>query len=970
MLDLMARLPFTRAILPLMFGAMYCVALVGCGSDSSNGSSAATATPSPTAVATPSDLRLFGTVTDAQLKPLGGVSVTASDAVLHRSVSVFTAVDGSFHFPSMPPAAYQLRAKRIGYVDGTLDLTEQHGPATATFTLATMADITDQLPASYFLSRIPWPSKHVQGDFVRTCANCHQIGNFEFRESRTAAEWETLVNKMIGYGAVAFFDETRQLLLPTLISTFANNPTFSHFATPPPPRGDAVRAVIYEWEIDPDKKPDCHDLELGEDGTVYTVGGVFSLNPKTMERHNYPIEAGGHSIERAPDGNMWITAPGPEQLIKFDVHTKEFTFYNQPTIDGLTGAYPHTLRFDAQGRIWYTLTKSNDVCRFDPATAAFTYYPLPPADPAISGVPIAVAYGCDVAPDQTIWWSQLFGFRIGSVNPTTGEVKSWRPPFDGPRRLGVGPDNIVWVPGYGTSQLGRFDPRTETWKVYDIPSQPKGFDLPYNITVNRTTGDVWITGSNSDSLIRFRPSTEEFTVFDLPTPVNFMREIEFDAEGGVWTCTSDATQMDPEPGSGRIIKLELREREGSCGDGVVQLGEDCDDGNTTSCDGCSADCRAETGCGDGVRCGNEACDDGNTDNCDGCSATCTVEVGQQCGDGSVNTSCGEECDPPGATCTSECKRIPMCGDGIKDAGEDCDDGDTVSCDGCTADCRMETGCGDGVRCGNEACDDGNQTACDGCSPACEVETGTVCGDGIVNSACGEACDPPGPECSFTCQRTSEALGTRHFSFGGSFYSSALGPHIPLGKLVGAIDLVAGTPNADGVAPITVSGPVYYSAGILGGQFGVLCVRIDSCTGFVDCDGGTKVDVDVTQDSMGPGRSGAPVEITTGLGADGGPGAVELRCQQAINQLPPGAGSDCMHASYPPVQEVVYTTGTTTAGFTNGAPKIGTGMMTQQGQNFECAAWTTENGPGKLAGGFLFEEVEQAGDAANANVLDD
>jgi cysteine-rich repeat protein len=968
----MARLSFKRAILTLTFCAMCCVALAGCGSDSSSGGSAGTPTPSPTptAVATPSALQLFGVVTDAQLKPLGGVSVTASDAVLHRSVSVFTAVDGSFRFPSLPPAAYQLRAKRIGYMDGTLDLAEQHGPATATLTLATMVGITDQLPASYFLSLIPWPSKHVQGDFVRTCANCHQIGNFEFREPRTAAEWDTLVNKMIGYGAVPFFDETRQLLLPTLTSTFANNPTFPQFVPPPPPRGDAVRAVIYEWEIDPDKKPDCHDLELGDDGTVYTVGGVFSLNPKTMERHNYPIQAGGHSIERAPDGNMWITAPGPEQLIKFDVHTKEFTYYDQPTIDGHTGAYPHTLRFDAQGRIWYTLTKSNDVCRFDPPTAQFTYYPLPPADAAISGVPIAVAYGCDIAPDQTVWWSQLFGFRIGSVNPTTGEVKSWRPPFDGPRRLGVGPDNIVWVPGYGTSQLGRFDPRTETWKVYDIPTQPKGFDLPYNITVNRTTGDVWITGSNSDSLIRFRPSTEEFTVFALPTPINFMREIEFDEEGGVWTCTSNATQMDPEPGSGRIIKLELLEREGSCGDGVVQLGEDCDDGNATSCDGCSADCRAETGCGDGVRCGNEACDDGNADNCDGCSAACTVETGEQCGDGSVNATCGEECDPPGAACTSECKRIPMCGDGIQDAGEECDDGNTVSCDGCTADCRIETGCGDGVRCGNEACDDGNQTACDGCSPTCDAEQGTVCGDGMVNSACGEECDPPGPECSFTCQRTSEALGTRHFSFGGSFYSSALGPHTPLGKLVGAIDLVAGTPDADGVAPITVSGPVYYSAGILGGQFGVLCVRIDSCTGFVDCDGGTNVDVDVTQDSMGPGRGGAPVEITTGLGADGGPGAVELRCQQAINQLPPGAGSDCTHASYPPVEEVVYTTGTTTAGFTNGAPKIGTGMMTQQGQDFECAAWMTENGPGKLAGGFLFEEVEQAGDAANANVLDD
>jgi cysteine-rich repeat protein len=32
----------------------------------------------------------------------------------------------------------------------------------------------------------------------------------------------------------------------------------------------------------------------------------------------------------------------------------------------------------------------------------------------------------------------------------------------------------------------------------------------------------------------------------------------------------------------------------ACGDGVVDAGEECDDGNTTSDDGCSSDCRVET----------------------------------------------------------------------------------------------------------------------------------------------------------------------------------------------------------------------------------------------------------------------------------------------------------------------------------------------------------------------------------------
>jgi hypothetical protein len=51
-------------------------------------------------------------------------------------------------------------------------------------------------------------------------------------------------------------------------------------------------------------------------------------------------------------------------------------------------------------------------------------------------------------------------------------------------------------------------------------------------------------------------------------------------------------------------------------------------------------------------------------------------------------------------------------------------------------------------------------------------------------------------------------------------------------------------------------------------------------------------------------------------------------------------------------------------------RIGTGEIVVAGENFVCAEWATENGPGKLATGFLVEEDPDAGDIANANVLDD
>ncbi len=76
-----------------------------------------------------------------------------------------------------------------------------------------------------------------------------------------------------------------------------------------------------------------------------------------------------------------------------------------------------------------------------------------------------------------------------------------------------------------------------------------------------------------------------------------------------------------------------------CGDGVPELPEMCDDGNTIDGDGCTATCQVENGfvcwetpsicrasCGDGVVASVEGCDDGNIAQADGCSA-CTVEYG-------------------------------------------------------------------------------------------------------------------------------------------------------------------------------------------------------------------------------------------------------------------------------------------------------------------------------------------------------
>jgi len=374
-------------------------------------------------------------------------------------------------------------------------------------------------------------------------------------------------------------------------------------------------------------------------------------------------------------------------------------------------------------------------------------------------------------------------------------------------------------------------------------------------------------------------------------------------------------------------------------------------------------------------CGAEACDDGNADDCDGCSAACSLEVGLLCGDSTVNALCGEECDPPEAgVCTPECTNPSICGNGIPEDDEECDDGNADDCDSCSNRCTLITGCGDGSVCGGEACDDGNTTDCDGCLSNCQIETGHICGDGIIKTACGEQCDPPrdsAPVCSYLCETgPADPLGTRHISFGGPVHSSALGTGIALGTLEGEFDLSGGAPGADGITPLSVTQPFIYRAAILGGTFGYMCFNISSCSGSIDCNGGTAVGVEVEQDSAGPGQQGNAVVTTTGLGGDGGSGAVLLSCQQAFFQIPGGQGDDCTAQTYPPETAVVYTTGQTEGHFLNAHVQIGTGQISISGENFVCRDWTSEDGPGQLAHSFLLEDDPQAGDTANVSVIDD
>jgi cysteine-rich repeat protein len=137
-------------------------------------------------------------------------------------------------------------------------------------------------------------------------------------------------------------------------------------------------------------------------------------------------------------------------------------------------------------------------------------------------------------------------------------------------------------------------------------------------------------------------------------------------------------------------ELEVALRQPTCGNGRIDAGEVCDDGNTTAGDYCSPACNRVTGsCGDRLVQSGESCDDGDTsDDGNGCSAACVLTA--ECGNGVVEAYL-EDCDDgntsSGDLCAGDCSSVtPGCGDAYLDPGETCDDGNRLWGDYCGDDC--------------------------------------------------------------------------------------------------------------------------------------------------------------------------------------------------------------------------------------------------------------------------------------------
>ena len=413
-------------------------------------------------------------------------------------------------------------------------------PAAAQTTLAPAARDLSTATASQLLQLLP--DGEEKRRFILDCTGCH---TFDARiaapgaRARTRAQWDTATHRMLGYaGATSNFPVIAAAREPAptaeWLARWITDASLATVALATPRGSPKVREYMMPMAQD---LP--HDIAVDADGKV-VITGMFShkmyrLDPASgaLETFDIPQErANPRAVEIDDRGAWWVLLGAPRRIARRDPVSGAWTTHD-------IGMYPHSIGVDRAGRVWFNghFTRDPEQVGFlDPATGAVTLRNVPPHPvlAKVAGGPIP--YELRIAPDGTVWISELGGNRIIRHDPTANTFRTFDmpTPHSGPRRFDFDAQGVVWIPEYSGGKLARLDPQMGRFTEWELPVKDAA---PYVVRVDQQRGDVWIATGAADAVFRFDPRTARFTSYELPTRGALVRHLDVDPRtGAVWAA--------------------------------------------------------------------------------------------------------------------------------------------------------------------------------------------------------------------------------------------------------------------------------------------------------------------------------------------------------------------------------------------------------------------------------------------------
>jgi virginiamycin B lyase len=498
---------------------------------------------------------ITGTVKGPDGVPFKGAFVQARNAKTKITVSVLSDREGRYHFEKLPAGDYSLRIRAVGYRSEPHDAVTLASDQKSSFDWSLQKGTVSWSDLSFYQGDMLLPPGKGKQLLEQHCFECHAFQTRMASARRDEAGWMQAVDFMrqvMQYRLTAFTDEDALIVIPYLSQVFGQDSTVPRTVDsmadyknliPPPFADEAMRIVYVTYELPgPNRMPFSGAPD--KDGIVWIpyfgpANQIGRLNPATGEVQEFRVPftgtAGVHSAVPAPDGSVWLAEQGSNRLGRWDPETRKITEYQDDNPPGRPGS-KHTVRIDSQGNVWST---GNPLTRFDPKTEKFTHFPEVPW-----------AYGIALGKDGSPWFAEFSpDGQIGKVDPETGKVTKYAVPTPKawPRRIEVGADGIVWFAEFGespaeltkTGKIGRFDPKTETFKEYPLPGHSPS---PYAFDMDKS-GRLWYSNMHEDVVGCLDPKTGKVVEYPMPFSENTMREFFVDTQGQIWFGTPANNQV-------------------------------------------------------------------------------------------------------------------------------------------------------------------------------------------------------------------------------------------------------------------------------------------------------------------------------------------------------------------------------------------------------------------------------------------
>jgi len=166
---------------------------------------------------------------------------------------------------------------------------------------------------------------------------------------------------------------------------------------------------------------------------------------------------------------------------------------------------------------------------------------------SVSDAPRGIGpYGIATTPDGQVFFASLAGSYLGQIDPETGAVTVLEPPVprQGARRVWSDSHGALWITGWNSGDLFRYDSKAKSWARWHLPGDGP---QPYAVYVDENDA-VWVSDWGANAILRFDPKTEKFESFPLPDYYASVRQLA-GRKGEVWGAESRADKL-------FVLKLE------------------------------------------------------------------------------------------------------------------------------------------------------------------------------------------------------------------------------------------------------------------------------------------------------------------------------------------------------------------------------------------------------------------------------